>query len=65
MKILQLDCDSISYELIKPEASVYEESDEKRVTVDDALVMLVSVEKGDDKALLTRPLRTSRSTWRS
>jgi threonyl-tRNA synthetase len=48
MKILQLDVDNITYELVKPEARVHEESGEKRVSVDDAIVMLVSVEKGDD-----------------
>ncbi len=47
MKILQLDVENITYELISPEASVYEKSDEKKVSVDDAVVLLVSVEKGD------------------
>ncbi len=56
MKILQLDCDSISYELIKPEASIYEESTEKKVTIDDALVLLVSVEKGDDNSVADKAL---------
>jgi threonyl-tRNA synthetase len=51
MRLLQLDVDSISYELIEPEASVHEESSEKSVTVNDALVLLVSVEKGDDKGV--------------
>lgn len=49
--MLQLDVDSISYELMEPEASVHEESSEKSVTANDALVMLVSVEKGDDRSV--------------
>jgi threonyl-tRNA synthetase len=49
MKILLLDVESIGWELIKPEASVYEDSDEKSVSVKDALVMMLSVESDDDK----------------
>ena len=56
MKILQLDCDSISYELVKPEASLYEESTEKKATIDDALALLVSVEKGDDNSVADKAL---------
>ena len=48
MRILQLDVDNITYELVKPEARVHEEGGDKRVSVDDALAILVSVEKGDD-----------------
>ena len=51
MKILQLDVDSITYELIKPEAKLYEESDQKSVTLKDVLVLMVSVEEGDDKSV--------------
>ena len=36
----------MAYELMEPEASVYEESTEKKFRVEDAVVMLVSVEKG-------------------
>ncbi len=50
MKVLQLDVDNITYELVKPEAKVYERSDEKRVSVDDAVALLVSVESGDGDA---------------
>lgn len=50
MRILQLDVDNITYELVKPEASVYEEGKEKKVSVGNALVLLVSVEEGDDEA---------------
>ena len=47
MKILQLDVDSLTYELVKPESKIYEESDEKAVTVKDALVLFITVEKED------------------
>ncbi|MGC8651654.1 MAG: threonine--tRNA ligase [Candidatus Micrarchaeia archaeon] len=50
MRILQLDVDNITYELVKPEASVYEDSNEKKVSVDDAMALLVSVEKGDTES---------------
>ncbi len=51
MKILLLDVESIAWELIKPEASVYEDSDEKSVAVKDALVMMLSVESEDDNGV--------------
>jgi threonyl-tRNA synthetase len=60
MKILQLDVDDISYELVKPEASVHEEGGERSVSVKDALVMLVSVEKGDDKGVADMALSDAR-----
>ena len=56
MRILQLDCDSISYELVKPEASLYEDSAEKKTTIDDTLALLVSVEKGDDNSIADKAL---------
>jgi threonyl-tRNA synthetase len=50
MKVLLLDVESIGYELVKPEASIYEDSDEKSVKVEDAIVMMLSVEKDDDES---------------
>lgn len=47
MRVLQLDVDKIGYEMLKPEAGVYEESEEKRAELDDALVLMVCVEEGD------------------
>jgi threonyl-tRNA synthetase len=47
MKVLQLDVEKFAYDVIKPEASVYEEAKEKHAEYDDALVMWVCVEKGD------------------
>ncbi len=51
MKVLQLDVESMTYELIEPEASVYEGSAERNFKVEDAVVMLVSVEKGDNEEI--------------
>ncbi len=47
MRILELDCDSVRYEAVKPEAEVYEDAKEKSVCVDDVLLVLASVEEGD------------------
>jgi threonyl-tRNA synthetase len=57
MRILQLDVDNITYELVKPESRVHEEGGEKRVSVDDALALLVSVEKGDDAGTAKEAMR--------
>ena len=57
MKVLQLDVENMSYELIEPEASVYDESEEKNFTVKDAVVMLVSIEKGDDEEVATEAIK--------
>ena len=47
VRILELDSDSVKYEAVKPEAEVYEEAMERSVSVDDVLLVLVSVEEGD------------------
>ncbi len=49
MQILQFDVNSIEYELVKPEVKIYEKVDEseKKKVIEDALVLFVSVEKGD------------------
>ena len=47
MRVLQLDVEKIGFEMLKPEASVYEESEEKKIEVSDALVLMVCVEMGD------------------
>ncbi len=56
MKVLQLDVEKMHYELLEPEASVYEKSEEKEFTVEDAVVMLVSVEKGDNQSTAERAI---------
>ncbi len=47
MRILQLDMDSVKYEAVSPEAEVYEEPEQKSLSMTDTLVVLVSVEAGD------------------
>lgn len=47
MRALQLDVEKISYRMIKPEASIYEDAGKKEVEVTNALAILVSIEKGD------------------
>lgn len=56
MRILLLDVDKIGYELVKPEASIYEESGEKKVEVENAIVMLMSIEKDDDGSTADKAL---------
>ncbi len=50
MRVLLLDVESIGYDLVKPEASLYEDSDEKKVRIDDSIVMMLSIEKDDDQS---------------
>ncbi len=54
MRILQLDANEVEYELVKPEAKVYEETTEKKVSVRNALLLLTSIEKGDDKEIVEK-----------
>jgi len=56
MKVLLLDVERIGWELVKPEASVYEDSDEKSVSVDDALAMMLSIEVGDDEGVADKAI---------
>ncbi|MCL5405091.1 MAG: threonine--tRNA ligase [Candidatus Marsarchaeota archaeon] len=49
MRILQLDVESMDYESIEPEASEYDAEGEKSVHVENALVLLTTVEKGDNE----------------
>lgn len=56
MRVLLLDVERIGYELIKPEASIYEDSEEKRASVSDAMVMLLSIENEDDEAVANKAL---------
>ena len=57
MKILQMDVDNITFEPVKPEASLYDDVKKERTSINDTLVIMVSVENGDtiemaDKAML-------------
>ena len=54
LRILQLDVDNITYEPVKPESEVYDEAKREKVSVRDALVLLISVEEGDDRELAVK-----------
>ncbi len=56
MRILQLDSDSIGYELMEPESEVYEKSDGKSFETKEALVLFTSVEDGDTEALVSKAI---------
>lgn len=51
MKIVQLHVDYVEYEPVRPESSVYEEAERKKHRIEEALLLLTSVEKGDDRRL--------------
>ena len=50
MKILQLDVNRIEFELIKPELETYERDQPKKSGIDEALVLFIAVESGDNEA---------------
>jgi threonyl-tRNA synthetase len=56
MKALLLDVDNVAYELVEPEASVYDEAGEKSVSIDDALVMMTCIESDDTKEVADKAL---------
>ncbi len=57
MKTLQLDVDSIHYEAISPEAEIYEEPEQKSLTMNDVLVVMISVEQGDDEEVAEKAVK--------
>ncbi|HUC38800.1 MAG TPA: threonine--tRNA ligase [Candidatus Acidoferrum sp.] len=57
MKIIQLDVESMEYEPIEPEIQIYEKIERKAVHVKDALLLLISIEKGDTEAYASRALK--------
>ncbi len=57
MRVLQLDSDSIGYELIEPESAVYEKSDGKGFSTKEALVLFTSIEVGDTEALASQAVK--------
>ncbi len=55
MKILQLDVDKITFYPVRPEASIYEDAVAGDVsTVSDAIVILLSIEKGDTNSIVDK-----------
>jgi len=59
LKVLQLHVDLVEYEPIQVESSVYEEVEKKAYRVDDALLLLVCVEKDDVVDLASEVVRDS------
>ncbi len=56
MKVLQLDVNEISFQPVKQEAVVFEDTDRTQTTVKDALVVFVSIEKEDTKAVAEKAI---------
>lgn len=54
MRVLQLDVDRIEFELIEPEAEVYEKFQQNKILLEDTLVLFVSIEEGDSEAMASR-----------
>ncbi|MCS4538651.1 MAG: threonine--tRNA ligase [Thaumarchaeota archaeon] len=54
MKILQLHSDFIEYKPVKKEIEAAEDAKTDAVRIDDALVLLISAEEGDDNSVLNR-----------
>jgi len=56
LKVIQLHVDYVEYEPIQPEAGVYEEVEKKVYRIEEALLLLISVEKGDDNSLAEKAI---------
>ncbi|MBI4258454.1 MAG: threonine--tRNA ligase [Thaumarchaeota archaeon] len=54
MRILQLHCDFVEYEPVKKEIEQAEAAETKVTRLDDVVALFVSMEKGDDDALIAR-----------
>ena len=61
MRILQFDVNNVSYEPIKPEASVYEDVTKEKVSIDDVLVIFTTVEEGDDREMAKKAIQDTDS----
>ncbi len=57
MRTLQLDVDSIHYEAISPEAEIYEDPEQRSLTMNDALVVMISVEQGDNNETAEKAIK--------
>ena len=57
MKVLQSDANKIEWELVKPEAPVYEKDAEKKGRAENALVMFVAIEKGDNETIASAAVK--------
>lgn len=57
MKVLLHDVNRIEWELVKPEAVVYERDAPKKQSVGEALVLFVAVERGDTEAFASKAVK--------
>ncbi len=56
MQILQLDTEYFAFEPISPEADVYEKAEKKRIETNNAIVLLIAIEKGDDEKVANKAM---------
>ena len=64
MKVLQLHVDYVEYEPMRPESAVYEEAEKKAYRIEDALLLLTCIEKGDDADLAREAVREAAELMR-
>ncbi len=57
MRILQMDVDSVSYELVKPESSTYERTDKRSGTFKNVVLLMTAIEKGDTEDTARRAMQ--------
>jgi len=65
MKILQLHVDYVEYEPIKPESAIYEKAEKKPHRIEEALLLLTCVEKGDTVEVAEEAIREASEAMRS
>ncbi len=62
LRILQMHSNYIEYKLVKKEISSAEESDEKKQRFEELVVLLTSIEKGDDFKTAIKAIDEVKST---
>ncbi|MBX0313258.1 MAG: hypothetical protein JHC31_16095 [Sulfurihydrogenibium sp.] len=56
MKILQLHVDFVEYEPVQKEMSAAEETEKKKVKIDNCLLLLTTVEDKDDESTANKAI---------
>ncbi|MEM3791157.1 MAG: threonine--tRNA ligase [Candidatus Micrarchaeaceae archaeon] len=59
MKVLQIDAEYIEYVPLKPESSYYEPAKSEKVRIEDALVLFIAIEEGDDEKYINQAINDS------
>lgn len=62
MKILQLHCDEVEYKPVKKEIPSAEDSSTEARLIKDCVLMLVSVEEGDDESVIEQSIKEVEKT---